>query len=65
MLSGREPARISVGPASRNLGQQAVWAVNTEARVFGLQVDQTLIGKVARTTVAVMRNVIATPIKIH
>ena len=28
-------------------------------------VDQTLIGNVARITVAAVRNVIATPIKIH
>jgi hypothetical protein len=65
MLPGSEPARIGIGPASRNLGQQTVWGFNTEAGVLGLQVDQTLIGKVARITVAVMRNVIATPIKIH
>ena len=35
------------------------------ARVLGLSVDQTLIGKVARITVAVMKSVIATPAKIH
>ena len=46
---------------------QIRWApqVNADARVLGLSVDQTLIGKVARITVAVMKNVIATPIKIH
>ena len=45
-------------------GRQAV-GCRRSLSLAGFSVDQTLIGNVARITVAAVRNVIATPIKIH